>query len=157
MAEDHSLMHKEANGPSPPISRSLSQVLHLNPRSGRWVPDTTHLQRHINSAIAYAGWEYHQATAETECLADHGAELVLEIARFWASLATYNAERGRYEIRGVVGPDEFHTIDPHTGEPGLANNAYTNTTAAWALRCACRALNALEDEPRRAHCSPHSR
>jgi len=48
--------------------------LHLNPRSGRWVPDTTHLQWHVNSAIAYTVWEYHQATADTEFLADHGAE-----------------------------------------------------------------------------------
>jgi len=38
----------------------------------------------------------------------YGAELMLEIALFWFQLATLNNERGRYEIRGVMGPDEFH-------------------------------------------------
>jgi alpha,alpha-trehalase len=37
-----------------------------------------------------------------------GAELLIEIARFWSSIATYNADLGRYEILGVMGPDEYH-------------------------------------------------
>jgi alpha,alpha-trehalase len=31
--------------------REESQKLHLNPQSGRWIPDNSHRQRHINSAI----------------------------------------------------------------------------------------------------------
>ena len=35
--------------------------------------------------------------------------MFLEIARFWASIATFNETLGRYEILGVIGPDEYHT------------------------------------------------
>ena len=86
-----------------------SQMLHLNPRSGRWLPDHTHRQRHVNAAIAYNVWQYFHATGDVEFLWFFGAEMLLEIARFWASIATYNATRQRYEIHHVVGADEFHT------------------------------------------------
>jgi len=61
--------------------------------------------------------------------------LFIEIARFWASIAEYNASLDRYEIRGIMGPDEFHTAlpGPAEAEPGLDNNAYTNVMAAWVL------------------------
>lgn len=128
--------------------REESQVLHLNPRSGRWLPDTTYLQRHVNAAIAYTVWQYYQATGDVPFLAYYGAEMIIEIARFWASIATYDAARERYVIHGVVGPDEFHTDDPDTAEPGLRNNAYTNVMAAWTLRCAGRVLDLLDQERR---------
>ena len=121
--------------------REENQVIHLNPRSGRWVPDHTHLQRHVNADIAYNVWQYYQVTHELEFLSHFGAELILEIARFFASLAQYNTERDRYEILGVVGPDEYHTAYPNATEPGLNNNAYTNIMAVWTL---CRALDVLE-------------
>lgn len=126
--------------------REETQVLHLNPRSGRWVPDNTHLQRHVNAAIAYNVWEYQQATDDIRFFSQYGAEILLEIARFWASIVTYSPERGRYEIRGVVGPDEFHTKDPETEEPGLNNNAYTNVMASWVLWRAGQAFRRLDRE-----------
>lgn len=116
--------------------REESQRLHLNPQSGRWLTDNSYRQRHINSAIAYNIWQYHQATDDHEFLYAYGAEMFLEIARFWASIATYNAALDRYEIKGVMGPDEYHTAypgaDPETAG-GLDNNAYTNVLAAWVL------------------------
>lgn len=118
--------------------REESQELHLNPRSGHWTPDETRLQRHVNSAIAYNIWKYYQTTGDTEFLSFYGAEMLLEIARLWASLATRNQELDRYAIRGVMGPDEFHTGYPDRKEPGLDNHAYTNLTAVWAI---CRALD----------------
>ena len=56
---------------------------------------------------------------------------MLEIARFWASIAHFNPERERYEIHGVMGPDEFHEKYPDEPEGGLRNNAYTNVMVAW--------------------------
>ncbi len=126
--------------------REESQVYHLNPQSGRWLPDTTHLQRHVNAAIAFNVWSYFQATGDAQFLASYGAEILLEISRFFSSLATYDARRDRFEIRGVVGPDEFHTDDPHTQEPGLNNNAYTNVMASWVLRATLTCLQRLEQE-----------
>lgn len=126
--------------------REESQELHLNPQSGRWIPDNTHRQRHINAAIAYNVWQYFQATGDIDFLAFYGVEILLETARFWDSLADYNADRDRFEIRNVVGPDEFHTQYPDTDSLGLNNNAYTNVMAAWAIRTALHALELLADE-----------
>jgi trehalose/maltose hydrolase-like predicted phosphorylase len=102
----------------------------------------------VNAAIAYNVWQYHEATGDMEFLAYYGAEMLVEIARFWASIATYHFEHDRYEIRGVIGPDEFHTGYPDAEEPGLNNNAYTNVMAAWVLRCASGVLELLDEERR---------
>ena len=126
--------------------REETQRLHLNPQSGRWIPDNTHRQRHINAAIAYNVWQYHQATDDHEFLYFYGAEMMLEIARFWASIVTYNGAIDRYEIKGVMGPDEYHTAYPGSDpekEGGLDNNAYTNVMAAWVLSRACDILDLL--------------
>jgi trehalose/maltose hydrolase-like predicted phosphorylase len=128
--------------------REETQVVHLNPESGRWLPDETQLQRHVNAAIAYNIWRYHEATEDMEFLSSYGAEMLVEIARFWASIATYQFDHDRYEIRGVIGPDEFHTRYPDAERAGLDNNAYTNVMAAWVLRCACGVLDLLDEERR---------
>jgi alpha,alpha-trehalase len=78
-----------------------------------------------------------------EFLSFFGAEMILEIARFWASAATRH-EDGRFDIRGVMGPDEYHDCYPERDEPGLDNNAYTNVMAVWVL---CRALQLFEVLP----------
>ncbi|HEY9478913.1 MAG TPA: glycosyl hydrolase family 65 protein, partial [Gemmatimonadaceae bacterium] len=121
--------------------REETDVLYLNPLSGSWIRDDTHLQRHVGAAIAYNVWHYYQATGDDEFLMVHGAELLCEIARFWASIAQWNDARGRYDIRGVAGPDEYHVRYPGRTTPGLDNNAYTNVMAAW---CLIRARDALE-------------
>jgi trehalose/maltose hydrolase-like predicted phosphorylase len=118
-----------------------TQEFNLNPHSKRWIRDNSYLQRHVGSAIAYNVWQYYQVTHDAEFLQFHGAELILEIARFWSSIANYNQERGRYEIRGVMGPDEFHEGYPDAPAPGLNNNAYTNIMAVWVL---CRAQEVLD-------------
>lgn len=123
--------------------REENQVLHLNPATGKWVPDETHLQRHVNAAIVFNFWQYYQTTQDDSFLSDYGAEVILEVARFWASLMQYNDQRDRYEIRGVVGPDEFHTRYPDSQSPGLNNNAYTNVMACWILRKAAEVLDRL--------------
>ena len=125
--------------------REESQVVHLNPKSGRWLRDNSHLQRHINIAVAYNTWQYYQTTADVAFLAHGGAEMMIEIARLMASLATYNRAIDRYEILGVMGPDEYHDAYPDADEPGLNNNAYTNVMAAWILSRAIEALVLLPD------------
>ena len=116
--------------------REESQIIHLNPESGRWVPDTSNLQRHINAAVPYNVWQYFQSTRDTEFLTSFGAEIILSNALFWSSLVMYNPERNRYEIHGVMGPDEYHTGYPGSDLPGLNNNAYTNFMAVWVIQCA---------------------
>lgn len=120
-----------------------TQSVHLNPLSGRWDEDHSRIQRHVNAAIFYNVWRYYQATDDLEFLRDYGAELMLEITRFWASIAHYNPERERYEIHGVMGPDEFHERYPGAPDAGLRNNAYTNVMVAWIAATAPRVLDLL--------------
>jgi alpha,alpha-trehalase len=124
--------------------REESQTLHLNPRSGRWLPDNSRLQRHINLAIAYNTWQYFQVSDDVDFLRFRGAPMLVEIARFWASMATYDRARDRYEIRGVMGPDEYHDGYPDRHGPGLNNNAYTNVMVVWLL---CRVIELFERLP----------
>ncbi|WP_323385000.1 glycoside hydrolase family 65 protein [Streptomyces calidiresistens] len=126
--------------------REESQRFHLNPRSGRWLPDTSDRQHHIGLAIAHNTWQYHQVTGDREFLIHHGAEMLLEIARFWGDLALLDPARDRYVIRGVMGPDEFHTGYPGAEHDGIDNNAYTNVMAVRALS---RAMAAHAELPAR--------
>lgn len=119
----------------------VTQSVHLNPLSGRWDPDYSSLQRHVNTAVVYNVWTYLQATGDRAFLESYGAELVLDIARFWSSLATFDPTTGRYVITGVMGPDEYHEKLPGAPAGGLPNNAYTNVTAVW---CLLRALDVLD-------------
>jgi trehalose/maltose hydrolase-like predicted phosphorylase len=70
-----------------------TDALNLNPRSHRWVADNSYLQRHVGSAIAYNVWQYFQVTRDIEFLQFYGAELILDIAQFWSSMASFNDER----------------------------------------------------------------
>lgn len=128
--------------------REETQQLHLNPRSGRWLPDHSRLQWHVGSAVAYNVWRYCEAGGDAEFLHTKGAEMLLQIARFWADSATWDEGLGRHRIRGVMGPDEYHDAYPDARQPGLDDNAYTNVTAAWVLARALEVLRILP-EPRR--------
>ena len=99
--------------------REESQVVHLNPRSGRWIPDETHpaAPRQRRDRLQHLAVPPRSRATASSCIST-GAEMFLEIARFWASLATCNEALDRYEILGVVGPDEYHTRLPGRDEPG---------------------------------------
>jgi trehalose/maltose hydrolase-like predicted phosphorylase len=132
--------------------KEQTQTVHLNPLSGKWDPDLSRNQRHVGAAIFYAVWQYHLTTNDLDFLRDCGAEMMLEIARFWASIAHHNPERDRWEIHGVMGPDEFHEKYPGATEGGLRNNAYTNVLAAWIAQTAQKVLDLLPRTRRDALC-----
>jgi kojibiose phosphorylase len=111
-----------------------------------WVPhfgDTNRLVRiwtgdieiHISSDVAYAAHQYWQATGDDAFWRDYGVPMVLETAVFWADRA--EPEDGRYALRDVVGPDEYHEH--------VDNNIYTNVMAQWHLETALAALGWLQD------------
>jgi alpha,alpha-trehalase len=132
--------------------REETDLTFFNPRSGRWIADHSHLQRHVGAAIAYNVWQYYQVSGDLEFLVDYGAEMLLDMARFWASATTYDAAHGRYEIHGVMGPDEYHDRYPGADRPGLNNNAYTNVMAVWVLARAQDVLRVLPADARRRVC-----
>ncbi len=106
--------------------------------SGRYVKIRCGLEeQHISADVAYAVWQYWRTTGDDDFMAAAGAEIVLETARFWASRARREAD-GRFHIRGVIGPDEYHeTID---------DNAFTNVMAAWNLSRGRDVVRWLEHE-----------
>lgn len=112
-----------------------------NPGTGTWIRDDAARQRHVGLAIGYSVWQYYQATADLDFLRTYGAELIVEITRFFADIVKPNPATGRFEITGVMGPDEFHTAHAGAHAPGLANNAYTNVMTVWLLR---RALDVVD-------------
>ncbi len=81
-------------------------------------------EQHISADVAYAVWQYWQATGDEAFLNEAGAEIVLETARFWASRAALEAD-GLRHIRGVIGPDEYHER--------VDDNAFTNVMARWNI------------------------
>ncbi|MDQ4070106.1 MAG: glycoside hydrolase family 65 [Actinomycetota bacterium] len=93
------------------------------------LPDGTRLdiltglqEHHISADVAWGVWQYWQVTGDDTFVAEMGAEIVVDTARFWAS----RVDSGH--IREVIGPDEYHE--------GVDDNAYTNMLARWNLRAA---------------------
>ncbi len=115
----------------------------FNPRSRRWIPDNSWRQRHVGLAVAFNAWQYFQASADAIWFASRGAELIVEVARFFSDLAVYEEGDQRFHISGVMGPDEFHDGYPGALERGLRDNAYTNVMTAWVCRQAVEGLSLL--------------
>lgn len=105
-----------------------------------WTGD---LEYHISSDVAFAVWQYYRATGDEAFFLDYGAEMILETARFWSTRAEYNTEADRYEIRNVIGPDEFHEH--------VDNNLYTNYLARWNLRKGLEVLDELRSHHREVY------
>jgi kojibiose phosphorylase len=93
---------------------------------------------HISADIAYAIWYYWQATNDDEWLKDYGAEIILDAAVFWISRIEWNSRQQRYEIREVIGADEYHEH--------VSNNAFTNRMAQWHLEKAVVIYNWLGEK-----------
>ncbi|AGB41745.1 trehalose/maltose hydrolase or phosphorylase [Halobacteroides halobius DSM 5150] len=95
------------------------------------------IEEHITADVAYAIYHYYQATGDEEFLQDYGAEILLETARFWASRVEYNQGEDRYEITGVIGPDEY--------SEHVDNNVYTNMMVQFNLEKALEIVGYLAD------------
>jgi len=121
----------------------------FNPMTGRWIADNSHLQRHVGLGVAYSAWQYYESTGDTQFLLHEGADLIVGVARFFASLAEYDPHRDRYSIDHVMGPDEFHDGYPDRPGAGVRDNAYTNVMTAWVLRRAIDAADVLRRHPGR--------
>jgi kojibiose phosphorylase len=80
---------------------------------------------HISADIAYAIWYYWQVTGDNEWMGDYGAEIILDTAIFWSSRVEFNPQLECYEIRGIIGADEYHEL--------VHNNCFTNRMVQWHL------------------------
>ncbi|HEX7045144.1 MAG TPA: HAD-IA family hydrolase [Burkholderiales bacterium] len=98
--------------------------------SGKVIPIYTGFEQvHVTADVAYGICRYVEATGDEAFLAEAGAEILFETARFWTSRCTRAGDV--YHINAVTGPDEYHhTVD---------DNAYTNWMARFNLEQAARA------------------
>jgi beta-phosphoglucomutase len=90
------------------------------------------IELHISTDVAYAAWNNWRVSGDDDWMLKYGAEVILDTAVFWGSRAEENAERGCYEIRDVIGPDEYHEH--------VDNNAFTNRMLQWHLATALKVL-----------------
>jgi kojibiose phosphorylase len=93
---------------------------------------------HINTDVAYAVWQYWQATGDDDWIRDYGAELILDTAVYWGSRVEWNAKQEHYEIREVIGTDEYHEH--------VSNNTFTNRMVQWHLEKALAVLEWLKSQ-----------
>jgi len=126
--------------------REETQVVHLNPISSKWGEDHSSLQRHVSLAVAYNIWQYYHITNDIEFIEKYGAEMFLEVCRFWASKSQLDPKTGKYSIAGVMGPDEFHEMYPDAKEGGLKDNAYTNIMVSWMIAMVPELLSKMSDK-----------
>jgi len=94
---------------------------------------------HVNADVAIAQWQYYLATHDRDWLRAHGWPVIREVARFWASRASYDARGHRYEITHVNSVAESNTDIP--------NDTFTNVSAAKALSIATAAAGVLGERP----------
>ena len=93
---------------------------------------------HVSADVAYGIFRYVEATRDTPFLHDVGAEILFETSRFWADRAEPAREGTGYELRQVMGPDEFHSH--------IDNNAFTNRLAQWHLEQAVSLYDELRGQ-----------
>lgn len=122
-----------------------TQEQHYNPLSGEWGPDLSRRQRHVSIAIAYNFYSYFTITNDYRFFYKYGAEILVEIVRFWVSICTYDQTTRRYSITGVMGPDEFHEKYTWSEKPGLKDNSYTNIMVAWLMKKTLETIRIMPD------------
>jgi maltose phosphorylase len=88
---------------------------------------------HRTSAMAYAMRDYIEYTDDKDYFTEFGLEVLIGIARFWAQRVNWSADKNKYVVLGVTGPNEY--------ENNVNNNWYTNYLGAWTLRFAQQAVD----------------
>ncbi len=98
---------------------------------------------HVTACVAFGVISYVTATGDRQFLREEGAEILYQTARFWASRLEWNETEQRYELRRVIGPDEFHEH--------VDNNAFTNRMVKWHLEQTVRLFQDLHEEAEPVH------
>ena len=108
---------------------------------------TGEIEEHITSDVAYAVHNYWRWTGDDKFLRDEGMDMIVEGARYWAS--RLQIEPNGAHIRGVIGPDEYHSH--------VDDSFYTNLLAGWQLDMGAELVDRLVDVSPRAASSLFSR
>jgi maltose phosphorylase len=93
---------------------------------------------HRNGAIAFAIYDYIRYTGDKGYLLPKGFEVLLGISRFWSQRINWSAEKQKYVLLGVTGPNEY--------ENNVNNNFHTNKIAQWTLQYTLEVIEWLKSE-----------
>lgn len=93
---------------------------------------------HRNGAIAFAIFNYIRYTGDESYLAQYGLEVLIGIARFWKQRVNWSADKNKFVMLGVTGPNEY--------ENNINNNWYTNKLAAWCLKYTITAAAKVKEQ-----------
>lgn len=96
-------------------------------------------EHHITADVAIAFWNYYRVTKDKQWLVEKGYPVLKEIADYWVSRSTKNAD-GSYSIKNVVGANEF--------APNVDDNAFTNGAAITTLQFAGLAAKTVGAKPK---------
>ena len=93
---------------------------------------------HRNGTIVYAIYNYTNYTGDYSYIKEKGIDVIVEVARFWASRVHLSTRKDKYMIHGVTGPNEY--------DNNVNNNWYTNYIAKWCLEYAVENIEKLKLE-----------
>lgn len=91
---------------------------------------------HISADVCYAVNHYWKVTGDDAFMASRGYEMLIESARFAASVLQWSEVKQAYVVNSVMGPDEYHYH--------VDNSFFTNYMLRWCIRL----VLSLCDRPR---------
>jgi maltose phosphorylase len=97
-----------------------------------WIANT---EIHVGLAVFYAVWHYSKITGDKAFLYKEGAELLVELSRFYASRGQYGQKSKKFGLYGVMGPDEFKLMVNH--------NAYMNLLVKMTFEYTAQVLDEM--------------
>ncbi len=95
------------------------------------------LEIHVSAAITYGLWHYVNITGDDQFLYDKGAEILIQVCRYYASRGDFSQKNRDYGFWNVMGADEFHMQ--------VNNNAYTNVMAKKTFQYTLDVLKQMEN------------
>lgn len=98
----------------------------------------SNLQLHVGTAISYGIWHYVKNTGDQAFLYSKGAEMLIQISRFYATRGQWGQRSGEYGYFGVMGPDEFQLM--------VNNNCYINLMAQKSFEYTLDTLRVMKEQ-----------
>ena len=91
---------------------------------------------HRNAAISFAIFNYTRFTGDQTYIPEAGLEVLLGIARFWHQRVNWSADKQKFVMLGVTGPNEY--------ENNVNNNFHSNYCAQWCINYALQQIEAVK-------------
>lgn len=98
----------------------------------------SNLQLHVGTAVSYGIWHYVKITGDRSFLYSQGAEMLIQISRFYATRGQWGQRSGEYGYYGVMGPDEFQLM--------VNNNCYINLMAKQSFEYTLKTIQEMKEK-----------